>query len=224
MTCPPFLVNPDCSFEQSLLKDGYKLIAGVDEAGRGSLAGPLTLGLVIFPASIIRNPAADLTKHIRDSKQLSPPQRQVALQIIEKTSLSAEVFMVSHKIIDKKNINGATEFALQRMFEGISIKPDIVIMDGTFSFSLPVPFISIKKGDRTSLTIAAASIMAKVKRDAVMERLDLVYPGYGLSKHKGYGTVAHREAIMHLGYSAIHRKSYEPVKSMAGGIVVQDEN
>jgi ribonuclease HII len=215
MTCPPFFLPPDFSIERDLLDRGHEFIAGVDEAGRGALAGPLALGLVIFHRDLLLGPLPGPLACIRDSKQLRPVERAAAADIIRHWCLCCDVAMVSHKIIDKKNINGATEFALTRLISGISIRPDVVIMDGNFSFSVPVSFISVKKGDCRSISIAAASIIAKVARDAIMEKLDVKYPGYGLARHKGYGTAAHCEAIRKLGYAPIHRKSYEPVKSMA---------
>jgi len=213
--CPPSCFNPDFAIEKAFIDRTEGLIAGADEAGRGSLAGPLAVGLVIYPRSVIMEPAAELLDHIRDSKQLTPQKRLRARDIIRKWAIYSDVVMVSHRTIDAININRATEFALNRIIEGITDKLGVVLIDGNYSFDMPVTAVSVIKGDMKSVSIASASIMAKVRRDEVMERMDGVYPGYGFSRHKGYGTASHRQAIMDLGYSAVHRRSYEPVKSMA---------
>ena len=205
---------PTFFIERDLIKKGYRIIAGVDEAGRGALAGPLALGLVIYDCSFVQSSQPEFSA-INDSKKLSPGQRLRALDLIQKHASIAAWTFVSHKIVDRLNVNRATEFALNKMLGRIPLKPDIVMLDGNFSFQCGIPVMPIKKGDSLSLSIASASIVAKVNRDLIMEKLDQVYPGYGLAKNKGYGTERHIEAIKRIGYSPIHRMSYDPVKSMA---------
>jgi ribonuclease HII len=210
---------PTFSIEKDLLDQGYSLIAGIDEAGRGALAGPLCVGVVLFEASFIASTEGSIHS-INDSKKLSHRQRIAGLDIIRARSLHSSSILVSHRTIDRLNINGATEFALNRLMESIPIKPDIIILDGNFSFRSPVPIRSILKGDTKSISIASASIVAKVQRDMTMERFDEIYPGYSFGKNKGYGTRLHLEALSGLGLSPIHRRSYEPAKSLilSGGV------
>lgn len=205
---------PSFRIELELLRQGYELIAGVDEVGRGALAGPLCLGLVIFGIPVISAPPREFQLHINDSKKISPSCRMRALSIIAEYSLCMCSLMVSHKVVDRLNVNGATEYALNRMLETVSLKPDVVIMDGRFVFSCGVPVISQIAGDRNSFSIASASIVAKVRRDEILCRLDHRYPGYCLGKNKGYGTRDHREAIVKNGPCPIHRKSFDPVKTL----------
>jgi ribonuclease HII len=209
-------VNNEISFEieKKLLTDGYKIIAGIDEAGRGALAGPLAVGLVIFDESFIWNPTRDILSHVRDSKELSPQKRNKALKLIEKESVCFSAVLIPHYVIDRSNINRATEYAVMLLLQKSSPRPDIIIMDGNFKFNLGIPFLPVIKGDSKSISIASGSIAAKVKRDGIMEKYELIYPGYSFKKNKGYGTVEHREAIARLGPCPIHRKTYEPVKSM----------
>ncbi len=209
-------VNNYISFEieKKLLAEGYKIIAGIDEAGRGALAGPLSVGLVIFNKSFIQNPTEEILFHIRDSKELSPQKRNKALKLIERESVCVKTAIISHQIIDKLNVNRATEYAVKLLLKKATPSPDIIIMDGNFKFNVGIPFIPIIKGDSKSISIASGSIAAKVKRDSIMDKYELIYPGYSFIKNKGYGTSAHREAISELGPCLIHRKTYEPVKSM----------
>lgn len=211
---PAFLIAPTFSIEQELVRSGCRRIAGVDEAGRGALAGPLCVGLVIYESSLIASHEGCLTG-INDSKKLTHRKRLAGLGIIESRALLATSLLVPHPVIDRLNINGATKFALTRLLAGIPIKPDIVLLDGNFSFDLPVPVRSIPKGDAKSISIASASIVAKVRRDMVMDRFDGLYPEYHFMKNKGYGTARHLRAIAECGITPIHRRSYEPVKSMA---------
>jgi ribonuclease HII len=209
-------VNNYISFEieKKLLADGYNIIAGIDEAGRGALAGPLSVGLVIFNKSFIQNPTEEILLRIRDSKELSPQKRNKALKLIERESVCVKTAIISHQIIDKLNVNRATEYAVKLLLKKASPSPDIIIMDGNFKFNVGIPFIPIIKGDSKSISIASGSIAAKVKRDSIMDKYELIYPGYSFIKNKGYGTNAHRKAISELGPCLIHRRTYEPVKSM----------
>jgi len=206
-------IFPSFDLEKDLIKKGHLIIGGIDEAGRGSLAGPLSVAMVIFSVDFITQPF-DEKNLINDSKKLSLKGRIAALEYIEEKSSSHNHVFISHEIIDKININRATELAIVELYDQADIKPDILLMDGNFKFNLPVQYLSIKKGDSSSISIAAASIVAKVIRDQYMEKIDETYPVYGFQKHKGYGTAIHRKAIAEKGYCDIHRKSYEPVKSM----------
>jgi ribonuclease HII len=125
--------------------------------------------------------------------------------------------MVSHRIIDRLNVNGATEYALNKLLRSLPMTPDIVLLDGNYKFQCDVPVRTVTRGDSLSLSIASASIMAKVNRDAVMEKMDERFPGYGIGKNKGYGTGHHMLALRNRGFSPIHRRSYDPVKTMLRG-------
>jgi ribonuclease HII len=208
-----FLFPPTFSIEKELLREGCSVIAGIDEAGRGALAGPLCVGIVIYDMSFISSVDGCISG-IDDSKRLTHRRRVSALEIIAKSALLSSSIFISHRTIDRLNINGATELALNRLLESISIKPDIVLLDGNYSFQSPVPIRSIVKGDAKSISIASASIVAKVRRDLLLDAFEELYPGYNFRRNKGYGTRQHMQAIFEAGYSPVHRKSYDPVKSM----------
>jgi len=211
------LSNPDFSIEKELYSQGYRLIAGIDEAGRGALAGPLSVGMVIYPLSIFNDTPESINNLIKDSKKLSSKKRIEALSVIMKHSLSYTSVFVPHTIIDSININRATERGIHKLLAKSEIKPDIIIMDGNFKFKFDIPFISVIKGDNRSVSIASASIIAKVLRDELMNKIDCKYPGYGFSGNKGYGTREHMASLADIGFSSVHRKSYEPTKSMIEG-------
>lgn len=213
--CSAFSVEPSFDIEKQLLVCGHDVIAGVDEAGRGALAGPLCVGLVIYDRSCILSSSG--MPGINDSKKLSVKKRTAALGIIAGRCLTAFSVLVSHRTIDRININRATELALVRLLERIPIRPDVVLLDGNFSFKVSVPVLSIPQGDTKSVSIASASIVAKVQRDMILDKLDARYPEYGFKTNKGYGTRRHIQAIYDIGFSPLHRKSYEPVKSLISG-------
>jgi ribonuclease HII len=206
--------SPDFSIEADFLSKGYRYIAGVDEAGRGSLAGPLSIGLVIYDSSLFFNIPDEITSCINDSKKLSHRQRLKALSCIDNYAVEKCNLFVPHPVIDEFNINQATRIGIEKLLGMTSLCPDLIIMDGNFKFNLPVPFVSVVKGDKRSVSISSASIIAKVRRDAVMDHLDSRFPGYGFASNKGYGTKKHIEAIEKCGISPLHRISYEPAKSM----------
>ncbi len=210
-------ILPDFSFESALLKEGYRYIAGVDEAGRGSLAGPLTVGLTIYDAATIESPPDDIIKQIRDSKKLTHQRRLQALETIHRYCTLSRAEMVSHQIIDENNIVKAIGIALVNLLEKSPLTPDIILMDGTISFDVGIPMITVKKGDNRSFSIASASIEAKVTRDGIMDSYEDIHPGYGFNKNKGYGTMEHRNAIHEKGFCSIHRRTYEPVRSLIEG-------
>jgi ribonuclease HII len=205
--------SPDFSIEQELVSEGYKIIAGVDEAGRGALAGPLSMALVIYDFSIYDD-IPDELKKIKDSKKLTHSKRLDAFEIIKRNSLALCHEFIHHEIIDEVNINGATSFGLKELISKSPVKPDMVIIDGNYKFKLDIPYVSVVQGDAKSISVASASIIAKVKRDLFMEELDKEYPLYEFALHKGYGTSRHLKIIRDLGASPIHRKTYEPIKTM----------
>ena len=201
------LQSPNVDRENRLRLKGYKLVAGIDEAGRGSLAGPVVAGAVILPLGHL-----PWLQQVRDSKEISPKKREYLFAIIAKEVLGVGVGIVSPGIIDSINILQATFLAMKRAIRNLPILPDFLLVDG---FTLPhCRFFQegIIKGDKLSLSIACASIVAKVSRDHIMEKLDKVYPGYGFAKHKGYGTREHIFNLQKLRPSAIHRQSFAPVR------------
>ncbi|MCX4189495.1 ribonuclease HII [Methylophaga sp. OBS3] len=181
------------------------LIAGVDEVGRGPLAGPVVTAAVILDPS---KPIEGLT----DSKKLSEKRREALVPIIKERALSWALGRAEVEEIDELNILQASLLAMQRAVMALSVTPEKVHVDGIHAPELPYPVLTIVKGDLHDQAIAAASILAKVARDQEMVTLDKLYPGYDLAKHKGYPTAAHQQALMHLGPSDIHRKSFKPVQ------------
>jgi ribonuclease HII len=193
-------------YENKLYQAGIKYIAGVDEAGRGPLAGP------VVAAAVILKPGAIL-KYVNDSKQLSERQRDQALIEIKENALSISIAIGSVEEIDLINIYRATREAMQTAIKKLSIKPDFLLIDA-MPMEIDIPAESIIKGDTLSVSIAAASIVAKTTRDAYMMEMDKLFPEYHFKNHKGYGTKEHLEALNMYGPTPIHRKSYEPIKSM----------
>lgn len=199
--------NPDLSFETELWNSGLLYIAGLDEAGRGALAGPVAVGVVILP-----NDKALLSSTLagaRDSKQMTPRQRERLAVQIKNVALEWEVGFATAEEIDMQGIVHATRLAAIRALHQFTITPQYLLTD--FRLELPqldISQTSLVKGDAQCLSIACASILAKTERDALMRELDSQYPGYGLAKHKGYGTQAHRSAMKRWGSSEIHRKSF----------------
>jgi len=200
-------VDPDTFFETELWQSGLKYIAGLDEAGRGALAGPVSVGAVILPND--KTLLSATLSGARDSKQMTPRQRErLAIQIKEVALNWSVGFATAHEI-DVQGIVRATRIAAIRALHQFSLSPQYLLTD--FRLELPqldISQTSLVKGDARCLSIACASILAKTERDAHMQKLDARYPGYGLGKHKGYGTQAHRSALKRLGFSSIHRKSF----------------
>jgi ribonuclease HII len=211
-----FLFLPDFQIEQELLSEGYRFIAGIDEAGRGALAGPLSVGIVIFSCKTILDPPEEIEGRVNDSKKLTPLKRESLSEIIRSHSIHSDSCLIPVEIIDELNINGATEYGVRELLDKAEVKPDIVIMDGNFNFKQKIPLIPVKGGDTKSLSIAAASILAKVERDRYMKSLHNEFPEYCFHENKGYGTSGHRKAIQEYGYRSVHRKSFAPVKHMIG--------
>ncbi len=200
-------IEPDFSLEHKLWQSGLTYIAGMDEAGRGALAGPVAVGAVILPNKSSRFLSA--LSGVRDSKQMTPLAREHLAPHIKELALAWGVGFASSDEIDSLGIVPATRLAALRALESLSLFPSYLLTD--FRLELPeldIPQTSLVKGDVKCLSIAAASVLAKTTRDALMCELDLQYPSYGLGKHKGYGTPFHRLAMKRLGYSTIHRKSF----------------
>lgn len=187
--------------ENGLKEKGYKYIAGVDEAGRGPLAGPVYAAAVILPED------ADLFG-INDSKKLSPKKREELFQKITEIAVSYAIFSVDEKEIDEINILNATHKAMNGAVNSLSQKPDYVIIDGNSIKGMEIAHETVVKGDAKSISIAAASILAKVSRDRYIDKMGEVYPEYGFENHKGYGTKAHTDAILKYGVCPIHRRTF----------------
>ncbi len=191
--------------ERALMAQGVTLIAGVDEVGCGCWAGPVHAAAVILPLN-------SRLAIIRDSKLLSRAQRERWVEEIKKRSTAWAVGSASSEEVDKLNIRQAAFLAMQRALEALPLKPEFVLADGYQIPGLAVPCKRIVDGDTHVKSIAAASIIAKVTRDRLMEELDQRYPGYGFADHKGYGTKQHQAALAKLGPSPIHRMSYAPIR------------
>ncbi|MBP9024430.1 MAG: ribonuclease HII [Spirochaetes bacterium] len=202
---------PDFEIEKELLSNGCEFVAGIDEAGRGSLAGPLSVSMVVFPKEIILNTPFDF-KCINDSKKLKPAIRERVFDFIKNHAFTCEHVFIDHQIIDEINVNQATRLAVQKLIQNVQTKPDYLLIDGNFSFKFEIPSLSVKKGDSKSFSIAAASIMAKVIRDREMLQLSSTYSSYGFDRNMGYGTKDHMEALRIHGASPVHRLSYAPCR------------
>ena len=193
-------------YETELYNSGKKLICGIDEAGRGPLAGPVCAAAVILPKELI-------IEGINDSKKLSEKKRAVLYDEITDKALAWSAQFVYQDVIDEINIRQATHLAMQNAVNALGVKPDILIVDGNDGIGFEkTESLYIVKGDAKSQTIAAASIIAKVTRDRYMISLSEKYPQYGFEKHKGYGTKAHCEAIREYGVSDVHRKTFMTAK------------
>ena len=189
-------------YENKLYKTGLMYIAGIDEAGRGPLAGPVTVGSVIMkPDSFIEG--------VNDSKKISETKREKLYEQIIKEAVSWSVGIVNENEIDNLNILNATKKALTMAIEALKIKPERIVVDALEHIDTKgIPYTSIIKGDAKIYSISCASIIAKVTRDRIMRKYDEIYPEYGFAKHKGYGTAAHIEAIKKYGPCPIHRKTF----------------
>jgi len=197
-------MKPNFDEEKILLKKGFKFVAGLDEAGRGPLAGPVVAGAVVLKPEL-----AKLLAGINDSKKLSEKQRENFYNILTKNKkIKWGVGIVSEKIIDKINILEASKLAMQKAVKDLGCKADYLLLDGNFTINSIVRQKAVVKGDQKSISISAASIIAKVTRDRVMQKYHKRYPKYGFNKHKGYPTEFHRQQIELFGPSEIHRKSF----------------
>ncbi len=188
-------------FEHELKEKGYSLICGIDEAGRGPLAGPVFAAAVILPEGLEM-------LGINDSKKLSEKKRDLLFEQIKENAVAWSVASASEKEIDEINILNATFLAMKRAVEGLSVKPEIALVDGNRKPGTGIEELTIVKGDAKSISIAAASILAKVSRDRYLLELDKQYPQYQFAKHKGYPTALHYEMIKTYGISPVHRLSF----------------
>ena len=191
-------------YEKKLWEQGYEFVAGVDEAGRGPLAGPVYAAAVVFPKGVV-------IEGVNDSKKLTEKKREMLFDKIIENAVAYSIVSVDEKEIDKINILNAAMKAFTLALDGLSVKPDFALLDGNRAPELNIPFEAVVKGDAKSQSIAAASILAKVARDRYITRMDEIYPEYGFSKHKGYPTKDHKEAVAKYGPSPIHRLTFKGV-------------
>ena len=188
--------------ENKLYENGIKYICGIDEAGRGPLAGPVVVGAVILPEN-------SFIEGINDSKKISEKKREKIYEQIIEEAIAYSVGIVDQRKIDEINILNATKLGVKIALEGLGVKPELIMVDALNNMdTLGIPYISVVKGDAKNYSIAAASIIAKVTRDKIMQEWDEVYPIYGFSKHKGYGTAEHIRIIKENGPCILHRKSF----------------
>jgi ribonuclease HII len=199
-------MNPSRRLENKLLKQGYRLIAGLDEAGKGSLAGPLVAACVILPEKIN-------VRGIKDSKLLTPAKREQLFLQITKSALHWSVGIIEPNHIDKFGIREANAQAFRQALKRLRVAPDYVIIDGLELTSHATPYQYVVDGDAKITSVAAASIIAKVIRDHIMVQADKEHPDYGFKQHKGYGTVDHLRALKKHGPSRLHRFSFAPINS-----------
>lgn len=204
---------PTLLYEKKAFNKGHKIIAGVDESGRGPLAGPVVAAAVILKRYRFKN-------KIDDCKRLTPKARLRAYDEILEDSIYS-VAIIGQNVIDHINIYNATRLAMEKAVIGLRIKPDYVLIDGRMKLLLPCKGHSIKSGDSKCLSIACASIVAKVWRDRIMVSLHKIYPKYGFINHKGYGTATHFKMLKKYGPSPMHRASFAPVKQTTGQIKVK---
>lgn len=203
--------KPTLAEERALCAQGYRHIAGLDEAGRGAWAGPVVAAAVILSLGDL-NLSRSLDG-VRDSKQLSPRQRDALYELIRAVAVAVGVGVVSPEDIDAMGIVPATRRAMAAAVAQLSLSPDFLLIDFLHLDEVALPQKGIVKGDAHCLSIAAASIIAKVTRDRLLIEWEETYPGYGFARHKGYGTRQHRAALNDLGPCGIHRRSYAPVQA-----------
>ena len=200
--------RPNYHEEALLLGQGCSLVAGLDEAGRGPLAGPVVAGVVVLPPY----PQGPWVGMVRDSKQMTPAQRLRLLPHLQEKALGIATGASTPREIDEMGIVGATRLAMERALSALQVRPEFLLLDAITLPGVAIPQKSIVHGDAICLSIAAASVVAKVTRDRIMEEQDSLYPPYGFARHKGYPTRRHIEALRALGPCAIHRYSFAPVK------------
>ncbi len=210
-------MKPRPSFEEEkrLWQQGYRLVAGVDEVGRGPLAGPVVAAAVILPPW----GQASWLSEVNDSKRLASRKRETLAEFIQGEALAVGLGVVPPEVIDASGIVPATRLAMCQAIENLHLRPDFLLIDALELPEAGVPYKSIIKGDGLSLSIACASITAKVYRDKLMQELDACYPGYGFARNKGYATPEHLAALKRLKPCPIHRRSFMPVAQAAGGVL-----
>jgi len=200
---------PNLDEEDKLKSQGYELIAGIDEVGRGALAGPVVASAVILP-----HPAnLPWFGLVRDSKELNYKKRASLFDLITEEAIAVGIGIVPPQTIDTINILKATRLAMMQAVEKLPKQPSFLLIDRLSLSQCPIPQMGITRGDKSCLSIACASIIAKVTRDRMMDELDIMYPGYGFAQHKGYGTRKHISCLQKLGPSPIHRLYFAPVRN-----------
>ena len=192
---------PDYSIENALHEQGYTNVCGVDEAGRGPLCGPVFAAACILPDGLV-------IEGLNDSKKLTEKKREALFDVIRENAVAYCIASASVEEINELNILEADLLAMRRAIDGLCVKADFALIDGNIARDFQVPAKAVVKGDATSMSIAAASVLAKVARDRICADLDRDYPEYGIAKHKGYGTKDHMEALRKYGPSPIHRKKF----------------
>ncbi|MBV6396237.1 MAG: Ribonuclease HII [Anaerolineales bacterium] len=200
------MILPDLSLEQNLWDGGFDSVAGLDEAGRGALAGPVAVAAVILPREPSLHPST--LSGVRDSKLMTAGQRARWADVIKASARAWSLGWAIPEEIDALGIAPSTRLAAERAIEGLSLFPDFLLTDFHLKPDTEIPFASLVKGDQKSLSIACASVLAKTARDKLMIEMQARYAGYDFSKHKGYGTAGHRRAIERLGHSAVHRRTF----------------
>jgi len=206
----PACSRPTLDNEIALLQQGYRFVAGLDEAGRGAWAGPVVAAAVILPLD--QPGLAETLAGLRDSKKLTPPQRNRFFELIHQTALGVSIGQAPPAMVDERNVVAATRYAMAQALAGLTSEPDYLLIDHLKLPDVKILQDAFPKADDLSLTVAAASIVAKVTRDRLMVDHNATYPGYAFDRHKGYGTPAHRSALVRLGPCPLHRLSFEPVK------------
>ncbi len=202
--------SPDLRFENTLWAHGALYVAGIDEAGRGAWAGPVVAGAVILPA---RDDVITQLCKVRDSKQMVPAQRTYWAAEIRNVALTWGIGFASNQEIDTIGIVPATRLAMLRALAQLTLLPDHLLIDAVRLPEAPIPQTALIKGDARSLSIAAASVLAKTARDALMIEMDSSFPQYGFARHKGYGTLRHQQALQQYGPCVLHRFSFAPLKN-----------
>ncbi len=198
-------------YEQNAYGRGFKVIAGLDEAGRGPLAGPVVAAAVILPRDYVNN-------EIKDSKQLSAKKREQVFKQIKADALSVGLGVIEPSIIDKINIHHASLLAMKEAVENLTIPVDYLLIDGIFKIKMNIEQETIVAGESASISVASASIIAKVSRDRIMDIYHRQYPQYNFSDNRGYATADHRKAILEFGCCKIHRRSFRPVREAIEGL------
>jgi len=204
---------PHLQKEIALLRQGYRFVAGLDEAGRGAWAGPVVAAAVILPLDQADLPAR--LAHLRDSKEMSPALRERLFDVIMAAALAVGVGQASAEQVDSLNVVGATRLAMQQAIAQLAIAPEALLLDHIKLPAVLLPQESFPKAENISLSVAAASVVAKVTRDRLMVELHATYPQYGFDRHKGYGTARHRAALAQFGPAPCHRLSFQPLQALS---------
>ena len=195
--------------EEKLIAAGMSTIAGVDEAGRGACAGPL-----VVAATILKDPKSVALKEVRDSKELTAQKREELFHLVISESISYAIIEISPTEIDSIGLHKSNLEGMRRAINALKTEPQYILTDGYRIDGLSAPSLAVWKGDQVAITISAASILAKVHRDRIMDKLDEQYPGYGFATHKGYVTRSHEKSLSELGVSEVHRRSYANIAAL----------